>query len=322
MTKLNWFFILQGIVFLFSFLFVTFTLPLLEKLGCRQVVRDDGPQAHLVKANTPTMGGLYGLVFFTIYMLITYALSPKVFNSGSLFALYSLFLAYGILGMIDDLCKINAKKGLSISFKLLLQIFVSLLWSYCFVSHHDIVIPGLLTIKLSGVWPMLWTSFVIVASVNAINFTDGLDGLMIQTVLMVLLGLLVIAYAMDYSSGLVYAGLFTCLILLMIYPFNLYPAKLFLGDTGSMSIGAIVAGLALLQQLEIPFILMGIIFVIETMSVAIQIMSFKLFRKRVFKMAPIHHGFELSGWHEKEVVRLFTIITLIGTFLAVWWVIG
>ena len=108
----------------------------------------------------------------------------------------------------------------------------------------------------------------------------------------------------------------------MIYPFNIFPAKIFIGDTGSMSIGAMVAGLALVQNIEIPFILMGIIFVVETLSVAIQIISYKCFKKRVFKMAPIHHSFELSDWHEQEVVRLFSIITLLGTFLAVWWVLG
>ena len=322
MSKLNWFILLESFLFLFSFVFIKLTLPLLHKLGCGQVVRDDGPKSHLKKNNTPTMGGLYGILFFSLYILIAYVFKPILFKDNTLISLYLLLIIFGALGFIDDTCKISAKKGLSIPIKFLLQVIVSLLWSYCFVSHHDIVIPGIATLKLQGLWSIIWSSFVIVASVNAINFTDGLDGLMIQTVLMVLFGLLVVAYALDQPTGLIYGGIFTAFVLMMIYPFNIYPAKLFLGDTGSMSIGAIVSGLALLQNLEIPFILMSIIFVIETMSVAIQIVCFKLFKKRVFKMAPIHHSFELSGWHEQEIVRLFTIITLIGTFLSVWWVIG
>lgn len=322
MHKLNWFIILESLIFLFSFAVVKFTLPTLKKIGCRQVVRDDGPKSHLIKQDTPTMGGLYCLIFFTLFIVIARVFNPNIFSDSLLVSLYWLFLAFGFLGLVDDLCKINARKGLSMSVKLMIQILVSVVWSYCFMDSHNIIIPGLVSIKLDPMMSIIWSSFVIVASVNAINFTDGLDGLMLQTVLMVLLGFLTIAYALDQSIGLFYAVLFTCMILLIIYPFNIYPAKLFFGDTGSMSIGAIVAGMALLQNIEIPFILMGIIFVIETLSVAIQIMVYKLYQKRVFKMAPIHHSLELSGWHEQEIVRLFTIITLVGTFIAVWWVIG
>ena len=320
--KLNWFILLECIVFLFSFIFIKLSLPLIQKLGCRQVVREDGPQTHLVKKNTPTMGGLYGLLFFSCYIGIAYIFAPNLFKDASLASLYCLLLLFGLLGLLDDLCKINAKKGINMLPKFLLQLAAALIWSYFFITHHDIVIPGMLTIKMNAAGSIIWSSFVIVATTNAINFTDGLDGLMIQTVTMVLFGILIIAYAQDQSMGYIFAGLFTCMSLIAIYPFNVYPAKLFLGDTGSMSIGAFVAGMALLQNIEIPFILMGIVFVVETLSVAIQIASFKLFKKRVFKMAPIHHAFELSGWHEQEVVRLFTVITLIGTFIAVWWVIG
>ncbi|MDG2348818.1 MAG: phospho-N-acetylmuramoyl-pentapeptide-transferase [Gammaproteobacteria bacterium] len=321
MTSFNWFIIAQTLIFLVSFCFVKYTLPIFKKLNCKQLVRDDGPRSHLYKKNTPTMGGLYFILFMTIYVIVTYVLKPYILD-GTMLGLYILFMMFGLLGFIDDFCKLYMSKGLSMTIKMSLQVILSLLWSYYFMPHHTINVPGLMSLELSLTQSILWGSFVIVASANAINFTDGLDGLMIQTVLMVMFGFIFISYTLDQTPSLFYMGVFSCLILLMVYPFNTYPAKIFIGDTGSMSIGAIVAGLALLQNIEIPFILMGIVFVFETLSVAIQIISFKLFKKRVFKMAPIHHSFELSGWHEQEIVRLFTIITLIGTFIALWWIKG
>lgn len=321
MNYLNWYILAQTFIFLFSFFFVKSTLPLFKKFNCKQLVREEGPKSHLYKKNTPTMGGMYFILFMSIYMLVTYALKPNVFDQ-SLFGLYVLFMMFGLLGFVDDFCKLFMRKGLSMTVKMLLQVLVSLLWSLYFMPHHTIHVPGLISLELSLTQSIIWGSFVIVSCVNAINFTDGLDGLMIQTVLIVMFGFIFVSFAMDQSPSLFYMGVFSCLILLMIYPFNTYPAKIFIGDTGSMSIGAIVAGLALLQNIEVPLILMGIVFVLETLSVAIQIISFKLFKKRVFKMAPIHHSFELSGWHEQEVVRLFTIITLIGTVIALWWIKG
>lgn len=322
MFKLNWFVVFESIIFLFSFLFIKCTLPTFHSLAIKQLVREDGPKSHLYKKHTPTMGGLFFILFLSLYAITAYILKPNLFNDGYFLSLYILFMAYGMLGFFDDLLKIKFEKGLVISVKIFLQIIIGLLWSYYCLFDHIIYIPGLLSLQLTSFQSIFWGCLVIVGSVNAINFTDGLDGLMVQTVLIVLLGFVSIAYVLDQPISLLSAGVFTCMLLLMIYPFNVFPAKIFVGDTGSMAIGAMVSGLALLQNIEIPLVLMGIIFVIETLSVAIQIISFKLFKKRVFKMAPIHHAFELSGWQEPEIVRLFSIITLIGTFIALWWVIG
>lgn len=319
---LNRLFISLCIVTVLGFWFVRKTLPILQSIGCRQVVRSDGPKTHLVKQGTPTMGGIYFLILWFIYLGCIYVFASNQYLDGNLISLSCLFVLFAILGFIDDFVKIKYGKGISMALKMLCQILTCSIWSFYFMPHHIINIPGFLSIELALIPSIIWGIFVIVGTVNAINFTDGLDGLMIQTVMVVLVGFTCIAYSLSQSSGILLTNILALLMLITVYPYNIYPARLFVGDTGSMGIGALVAGLALLQQIEFPLVIMGCVFVIETLSVAIQIISFRLFRRRVFKMAPIHHSFELSGWEEKDIVRLFTIITLVGTSIGLWWVLG
>ncbi len=316
------FFLIEFIAFLVGFFIIKKTLPIFARLGCKQLIRDDGPKSHYSKKNTPTMGGIYFIFMFIVYVSIAYACLPNAFADGNLLAISTLFLLFGFLGFVDDYNKVYEQAGLTMMPKFILQLLFTFIWAYFFMSQHVIHIPGVIDIPLNAWQSIFWGSLVILATVNAVNIVDGLDCLMIQVLLVNLVGFTFLAYAMDHAMGIFLANVFACMMLLNLFPFNRYPAKIFLGDTGSMAFGGLMAGLALIMKIEIPFIIMGIILVIDTLSVAIQITSFKLFRRRVFKMAPIHHGLELSGWHEQEVVSLFTIITIIGTLIGIFWVIG
>lgn len=294
-----------------------------------QIVRTDGPQTHLKKTGTPTMGG----------SLILIALGISVLLWGNLTNLYVwvamwVTMGFGLIGFIDDYRKITKKntKGLSASKKMIYQSFITFVAIFVLYftaqsqNETQLVIPFCkdVIIHLSFLYFII-SYFVIVGASNAVNLTDGLDGLAIMPSILVMLGLGVFAYVtsnvyfshylmLPYLPKAAELVVFCCALVgagLGFLWYNSYPAQVFMGDVGSLSIGGALGIVAVMVRQEIILFVMGGIFVAETMSVILQVASYKLRKKRIFKMAPLHHHFELLGWPEPKVIVRFWIITVI-----------
>lgn len=306
------------------------TITWLRKLQIGQMVRDDGPKSHLSKAGTPTMGGILILVSITLSTLLWGNL-----HQANLWLLLFVTWGFGLLGWVDDYKKLVLKnsKGVSAKGKLLIQsliAFLAVMYLYSQASlpiHTQLVVPFFKNslVNLGILFPIL-AFFVIVGSSNAVNLTDGLDGLAILPIVMVSGALGVFSYI---ASNAVYAHylsipyvpnteeitIFCASIVgagLGFLWYNAYPAQIFMGDVGSLSLGAALGMVAVLIRQELVLFLMGGVFVLETISVILQVAYFKYSGgKRLFKMAPIHHHFELKGWSEPKVIVRFWIITVV-----------
>lgn len=297
------------------------------KIG--QQVRDDGPQSHLSKAGTPTMGGALILVAIAISTLLWGDLSSE-----KVWVVLGVTMSFGLIGGIDDYKKLvyGNSKGLSAKWKYLGQtLFGFLAAYYMFISAQTpvettLIIPFMkdAMIPLGGFF-VIFTYFVIVGSSNAVNLTDGLDGLAIMPTVMVAGALGVFAYLTGHSTFANYLGIpyivgagelaIFCGALvgagLGFLWFNTYPAQVFMGDVGALALGAALGVVAVYVRQELVLVIMGGVFVMETVSVIMQVASFKLTGKRIFRMAPIHHHFELKGWPEPRVIVRFWIITVV-----------
>lgn len=297
------------VAFLISVLAGPIVIPLLHKLKFGQNIRKEGPESHQKKAGTPTMGG----IIFILTSVIAMAIIVRKPSDESSVALYA-FVLFGIIGFIDDFLKIKNKtnEGLTAKQKMILILLVSGIFSYYGLINvgTEIVIPFMnITINLG----VLYIPFVIIyyaAVTNAVNLTDGLDGLASSITVLVMTFFALISFAMGNYSLSIFCGIVAG-ALLGFLRYNTYPARVFMGDTGSLALGGAVATVALLLKLEVFVVIVGGIYVAETLSVIIQVTSFKLFKKRVFKMSPIHHHFELSGWHEAKIVAIFSIVTVV-----------
>ena len=286
------------------------TIPLLRRLKFGQNIREEGPKSHLKKAGTPTMGGVMFILSTTIVMLIM----SDSFTEKGMVALYSL-IAFGFIGFLDDLLKILKKQseGLKAWQKMLLLLIVSGGFGYYSYVNlpHDIVIP-FTSFKLPlGVLYVPFVVFVYAAMTNAVNLTDGLDGLASTVSVLVLTFFGVLTFIIkDYSLTIFSVALIAGLIGFL--KFNAYPAKVFMGDTGSLMLGGVISAIALYLKMPLLLILIAIIPVLETLSDIIQVMYYKKTGKRIFKMAPLHHHFELSGWKENKIVVVFSLVTLVA----------
>ncbi len=272
-------------------------------LQFRQVVRSDGPETHLKKVGTPTMAGVVFIVVFLIVEL--FLLILKDYVNGTLALKINIFIIiFGFIGLIDDYLKISKKntKGLPGLFKLILQIlFAGFGLIICFNFN-----------TMSNIFTFIFLIFIIVGTNNGVNFTDGLDGLCAMVTIVVSLLYIAISYENE-NTELLYINLLILAILLAFLIFNHYPAKLFMGDTGSLFLGAYVAFMAIALKMQYYLPIFGIIYLVEVLSVIIQVLYFKATHgKRFFKMAPIHHHFEKCGFSENKIVALFTIVTIIG----------
>ncbi|MBQ2448809.1 MAG: phospho-N-acetylmuramoyl-pentapeptide-transferase [Peptococcaceae bacterium] len=288
-------------------------IPALRRLKFGQSVRSDGPQSHLQKQGTPTMGGV--MFFFSMIL-------GTVFLAGSSSVAWFMLvcaLGFGFIGFIDDYIKIVKKRslGLTAKQKLLAQLVFSI--ALAFAADY-IGISTAVTIPLLG-WKVelavgyaFFVVFLLVGTTNAVNLTDGLDGLASGVTLIVALGYVLIGYMSGNMSVMVFAAVLmgSCLGFLV---FNHHPAKVFMGDTGSLALGGAVAALAIVTKTELLLPLIGIIYVAETMSDIIQVSVYKKKKVRVFKMAPLHHHFELCGWSEWKVVRVFWAVTAAAVLL-------
>jgi phospho-N-acetylmuramoyl-pentapeptide-transferase len=297
------------------------------KIG--QAVRDDGPQTHLVKAGTPTMGGALILVSIAVTTLLWADLRNRF-----IWVVLIVTLGFGVIGWIDDYRKVVKRnpKGLSAKAKFFWQSVVGvaiagyLAFSATLPAQTEFIIPFFkhVAYPLGVVGFFVLTYLVIVGSSNAVNLTDGLDGLAIMPTVMVASALGIFAYVTGHVGFAKYLGFpyipgvgevaIFCAALagsgLAFLWFNAYPAEVFMGDVGALALGAALGVVAVLVRQEIVLLVMGGVFVVETLSVMIQVTSFKLTGKRIFKMAPLHHHFELKGWKENQVVVRFWIITM------------
>ncbi|NFE79379.1 phospho-N-acetylmuramoyl-pentapeptide-transferase [Clostridium sporogenes] len=300
---------------LFSFLLSTITslflIPLFKKLNLGQSIKNGIPISHKKKAGTPTFGG----IIFIFSSIITMLFMIKNYNK-ELFLVISSIIAFGLIGFIDDTLKKIHKKneGLTSKGKMILLLFVSSI--FAIYSYYDPSIGSIImfpfTKKLFDL-RILYIPFIIfyyVSTTNALNLTDGLDGLATSITLLVVTFFIFLSFGMGHYTLSISCG---CIAgaLLGFLRYNCYPAKIIMGDTGSLALGGAIATIAMILKNPFIVIIVGGIYVIEALSSLIQIVFFKLFGKRIFKMAPIHHSFELHGWHETKIVSVFSIITTI-----------
>ncbi len=330
-----WFFF--GGALVLSVLLMPPFLHYLQQQMMGQYIREDGPQQHQAKAGTPTMGGLITLisalaVWFT-GMIYSGALDPEVLTSSMVPSLWvvAITIVFGLLGLTDDYLKVAKKhnKGLSGYSKMAVQILMGLLvgiYVVLMMDRSSVSLPGGFVIELGWLYP-LFAMFVVNGASNAVNITDGLDGLACSTLFlsfMTATALLMFApeTIVSSSKGMLIPLQLLCMCFaganLGFLVFNKHPAKIFMGDTGSLAMGGTLGALAVVSGMEFLLALFGILFVLETLSVILQVASFKLTGKRIFRMAPLHHHFELGGMNETQVMKMFVGIQFAGCLIAMW----
>ena len=304
--------------FIVGFVLVLAVMPkaisYLKKLKFGQVEREEGLQSHKVKGGTPTMGGT---VFILCAIIVVYILNFSAMNNPYIHLLTFAFLGFGLVGFIDDYLIVVRKTndGLKPLYKYALQSVVAIAFyvlAKFFIPQFDtaISIPLLhMEVDLGWFYPVL-VYFMFTAGSNAVNLTDGLDGLA-TGLSMIAISVFVIFAIMNKDYEIAIYAMAVVGTLLGFMCFNYHPARIFMGDTGSLALGGFLAALAVLTRQELLFILIGGVFLVETLSVIIQVVSFKTRGKRVFKMAPIHHHFEMLGWSEQQVVISFWFLGFI-----------
>jgi len=324
--------------FVITFFTILFLIYLLKKSKSYQPIRDEGPTSHNVKKNIPTFGGLaccFGLLISTLLFC----------NMNDIYIIATLIISmsFGLIGLIDDITKVffHNTNGFKGSIKIMLETLICclvLLWLISndspITNEHTIFIPFIHYMLYIGIFFIPLIIFTIIGSSNAVNLTDGLDGLVIVPIILSALAFFVIAIFSAYGVNAVFiktinfdnpselavmcsAVIGSGIAFLM---FNRYPAKIFMGDVGSLMFGAFLGCVAVFLRYEIFFAIIGLIFVLEALSDIIQIISWRIFGKKIFKMAPLHHHFEQCGWKEKKVVLIFwsfSLICLIIGFLGI-----
>lgn len=308
------------ITFIVSIILGIIIIPILRKLKVGQIERDDGPKSHLKKQGTPTMGGIIiiiAMLLVAIGICIYFTINGQITIAHKILPVLLLTLGFGMIGFIDDFKKLVLKntRGLKPSYKMLGLLIISVAYVI-----YLIYVLKIGTQTYIPIWKQyidlpiyLYIPFailVILGTTNAVNLTDGIDGLASSVSAIILTCLTVIGIMFGQPEISVFGSIVIGAVLGFLM-FNLHPAKVFMGDTGSLLLGGVISAIALYLKMPLLLLLIAIIPVIETISVIIQVVYFKKTGKRVFKMTPIHHHFELSGWTENKVVVIFSVITLI-----------
>ena len=298
-------------------------IPALVRLKAGQSIKEIGPTWHMSKQGTPTMGGLMFIIGIGVAILI-FGWSGMLEGDFTHLYVYLFALVFGVIGYIDDYEKVkhHQNTGLTSIQKFLLQLAAAIVF-LCLMRYEGMLSPNLYIpffhthIVMNWVVYLIFAAFVIVGTVNAVNITDGVDGLSSSVTVPVAAFFTILGYVwsgytqLGVFGGAMVGGLFGFLL------YNRYPAKVFMGDTGSLFLGGAVAALAFAYDMPLILLLVGIVYICETMSDIIQVAYFKLTHgKRVFKMAPLHHHFEMCGWNERKVVAVFTTVSLIFCVLA------
>ncbi|MDG5470201.1 phospho-N-acetylmuramoyl-pentapeptide-transferase [Jeotgalibacillus sp. ET6] len=310
---------------LFGAFFVTVAvsplfIPYLRRLKFGQSIREEGPESHQKKSGTPTMGGI--IILFSI--LITTLAVGALWNilNVTMFLLLMVTITFGILGFLDDFIKVVMKRNLGLTSlqKLIGQIVIAIIFYFIFQANG---FSSVITIPFTNVefnLGVIYVGFVIfwlVGFSNAVNLTDGLDGLVSGTAAIAFSAFAIIAWQQEQIALTVFCMAVVGAVLGFLV-FNAHPAKVFMGDTGSLALGGAIGTVSLLAKQEVLLLLIGLVFVLETLSVIMQVTSFKLTGKRIFKMSPLHHHFELVGWSEWKVVTVFWTAGLVVGILGVW----
>lgn len=302
-----------GLALAVSLLSGPLLIPVLRKLKFGQYIRDDGPQSHLQKAGTPTMGGLLFLAGTTVATLVFSD------NSAPVMTVLGVTLGFGLIGFADDFIKIVLKRplGLRAKEKLAAQLMLAAILTVVAVFVLDrgtgMVLPFTGQVFDFGIiFYLVFVTLVVGGTVNAVNITDGLDGLAAGVT--VFAGLAYILIGLMMAGPTAGVAVFAAALVggcIGFLRYNIHPAKVFMGDTGSLALGGAIAAMAVVTRTEFFLPVIGGIYMIEILSVVIQVISFRLTGKRVFRMSPLHHHFELSGWRETKVVRVFWLVALV-----------
>ncbi len=304
--------------FLISVILAPMLIPMLRRLKFGQSIREEGPQSHMKKAGTPTMGG----IIFLISIIATTVIVGNLYNVFTTQTVVMLLVlcGFGLIGFLDDGIKVIFKRNLGLTSlqKLVGQIIISILAFILLRVAFDtsLTIPFVDWTFDLGLFYVGFLIFWLVGFSNAVNLTDGLDGLVAGTASIAFTAFGVIALFNDQTDVAIFTFAITGALLGFLL-FNANPAKVFMGDTGSLALGGALALVSILVKEELLLVIIGLVFVIETLSVILQVASFKLTGKRIFKMSPIHHHFELSGWSERKVVLVFWFTALIVALIGV-----
>jgi phospho-N-acetylmuramoyl-pentapeptide-transferase len=322
LEQVIFFTILTG--FLITVLLSPIFIPFLRRLKFGQSIREEGPKSHQKKSGTPTMGGLMILVSIAIttFVMTSKFAEPTV----KTYLLLLVTFGFGLLGFLDDFIKVVMKRnlGLTSKQKLLGQIIISAIFYFIFKQNEfstELTIPFFnFSIEL-GWFYFLFVVFWLVGFSNAVNLTDGLDGLVSGTSAIAFGAFAVLAWSQSQFEIAIFSVAVVGAVLGFLV-FNAHPAKVFMGDTGSLALGGAIATIAILLKLEILLVIIGLVFVIETLSVILQVISFKTTGKRIFRMSPLHHHYELIGWSEWRVVVTFwsvgLLCAILGIYIEVW----
>ena len=312
------------LAFAIAFVISIIVIPILRMKKIGQHERNDGPKSHLKKQGTPTMGGIAMIIALIAMGGIIYFKYSRSIDAGeqlvakNLIPLLLVTIGFGLVGFIDDFKKLvlNNTEGLKPRYKMLGLLIIATIFTVYLIKvmdiGTDIVIPFIKTSITLPIWIYIpLTILVMLATTNAINLTDGIDGLSTSVTTIILTCLTVIGIILGVKE-IVLLGSSLIGICLAFLLFNLHPAKVFMGDTGSLFLGGAVSVMAIYLKMPILLIIIAIVPVLETLSDIIQVLHYKRTGKRVFKMAPLHHHFELCGWHENAIVSVFSIITLVA----------
>lgn len=315
----------SAISFIVAYIIAKPIIRKLQQMKFGQKILEDGPTWHMSKQYTPTMGGWIFIISIFVAIVVAMLVNGDFSFTSADFIVATLALVYGIIGAIDDMAKIKKKQneGLTAIQKLLLQIgasaiFITVMRNLGYI-EPEIFIPFLkINIAVNWILYLCFAVFAIVAIVNAVNLTDGIDGLATSVTMVVSLFFIAV-YTVSAKAGVVVPLRFAFALLgglLAFYLYNKFPARVFMGDTGSLFLGGAVAGMAFAINAPFAIVTVGIIYVIETTSVIIQVAYFKATGgKRFFKMTPIHHHFEMCGWSEQKIGLVFSLVTLIASII-------
>jgi phospho-N-acetylmuramoyl-pentapeptide-transferase len=298
-------------------------IPIIKRKKIGQNERDDGPKSHLKKQGTPTMGGIammIALLVISIFLYVDYSETEPVVAK-NLLVLASTAIGFGLVGFVDDFRKLilGNTEGLKPAYKMFGLLIIAVAFTIYLVKFLNIgtaiFIPFAKTsVTLPAIIYIPFTILVMLATTNAINLTDGIDGLSTSVTTIILTCLTVVGIVLGVKE-IVLLGVSLIGICLAFLLFNLHPAKIFMGDTGSLLLGGAVSVMAIYLQMPLLLIIIAIIPVLETLSDIIQVAHYKRTGKRIFKMAPLHHHFELSGWNENQVVTVFSLVTLVACII-------
>ena len=308
------------ISFIVSIIMGFIIIPILKKRKVGQIERDDGPQSHLKKQGTPTMGGIIIIITMVLVVIGTYIyllVNGETDLANKLLPILLLTIGFGLIGFIDDFKKLVLKntEGLKPSYKMIGLLIISVAYVIYLVYGLKIetqtYIPIIKTYIDMPVFVYIpFAIIVILGATNAVNLTDGIDGLSSSICAIIITCLAIIGISLQLYEVSIFASIVIGAVLGFLI-FNIHPAKVFMGDTGSLMLGGVISGLALYLEMPLLLLVIALIPVLETISVMIQVVYFKKTGKRFFKMAPLHHHFELSGWKENKVVVVFSVATLL-----------